>query len=142
MRQGSSAYRASDISEGSPPNRMHVTQLQASDLPSYRALMLHAYTAAADAFTTTAEERSAEPDSWWLNRIADRGGLSIAFGAYEAGELVGTVTIEFAKKRRTRHKAHLIGMFVSEPARGRGAGRLLTAGREWETEKPQELFEP
>jgi ribosomal protein S18 acetylase RimI-like enzyme len=104
---------------------MHVAQLQASDLPAYRALMLHAYTAVADAFTTTAEERAAEPDSWWLNRIADPSGLSIAFGAYEAGELVGTVTIEFAKKPKTRHKAHLIGMFVSESARARGAGRLL-----------------
>lgn len=37
---------------------MHVARLVASDLPRYRALMLHAYAAVPDAFTSTAEERA------------------------------------------------------------------------------------
>ena len=53
---------------------MHVERLVASDVPRYRELMLHAYAAAPDAFTSTPEERSAEPDSWWLKRIADPSG--------------------------------------------------------------------
>lgn len=104
---------------------MHVAPLQPADLPRYRQLMLHAYTAAADAFTTTTEERAAAPDSWWLQRIADPGGLSRAFGAFVGDELVGTVTLEFSAKAKTRHKALVIGMFVHESARGRGAGRRL-----------------
>ena len=104
---------------------MHVASLIASDAPRYRALMLHAYAAAADAFTSTVEERAAEPESWWVSRIADPKGLSQAFGAFVRDELVGTVTIEFAAKPKTRHKAHLIGMFVRESARGLGAGRAL-----------------
>src|SRR5205823_5379248 len=36
-----------------------------------------------------------------------------------------TVTIEFAARPKTRHKALLIGMFVEESARGQGAGRTL-----------------
>ena len=104
---------------------MRVSRLTAADVPRYRALMLHAYDAAADAFTSTAEERAKEPESWWVKRIADPADLSAAFGAFIGDELAGTVTIEFAAKPKTRHKAHLIGMFVSEALRGRGAGRAL-----------------
>jgi hypothetical protein len=47
---------------------MHVARLIAADAPRYRALMLHAYEVAADAFTSTPEERAAEPESWWVKR--------------------------------------------------------------------------
>lgn len=104
---------------------MHIARLAASDAQRYRALMLHAYAAAADAFTSTPEERAAEPDAWWVTRIADPKGLSIAFGAFHDDELIGTTTIEFSAKPKTRHKAHLIGMFVSAAARGLGAGKAL-----------------
>jgi RimJ/RimL family protein N-acetyltransferase len=104
---------------------MNVERLVASDVPRYRALMLHAYAAAPDAFTSTPEERFAEPDSWWLKRIADPSGQSLAFGAFHEGQLVGTVTVEFAVKPKVRHKAKLIGMFVSESSRGLGAGAKL-----------------
>ncbi len=104
---------------------VHVARLTAADAPRYRALMLHAYDAAADAFTSTAEERAAQPEAWWARRIADPDSLSIAFGAFAGSELAGTVTIEFQARAKTRHKAHLIGMFVSEALRGQGAGRAL-----------------
>jgi ribosomal protein S18 acetylase RimI-like enzyme len=104
---------------------VHVQPLAASDVPRYRELMLHAYAAAPDAFTSTPEERSAEPDSWWLKRIADPNGQSVAFGAFHDDRLVGTVTVEFATKPKTRHKAKLIGMFVHESCRGLGAGAKL-----------------
>lgn len=87
--------------------------------------MLHAYEVAADAFTSTPEERAAEPDSWWISRIANPMGFSQVFGAFSGDELVGTVTIEFSEKPKTRHKAHLLGMFVNESARGLGAGKAL-----------------
>jgi RimJ/RimL family protein N-acetyltransferase len=104
---------------------MHIAALSAADAPRYRALMLHAYAAAADAFTSTVEERAAAPESWWVARTADPDGLSQAFGAFDGEEIVGTVTIEVSAKPRTRHKALLIGMFVGEAARGRGVGRSL-----------------
>jgi len=112
---------------------MHIALLHAAHAPAYRALMLEAYAQAADAFTSTAEERAEEPLSYWTKRIADPTGLSAAFGAFsslpdpEGEELVGTVAIEFSAKPKTRHKALLIGMYVSPLARGRGAGRALLA---------------
>jgi ribosomal protein S18 acetylase RimI-like enzyme len=87
--------------------------------------MLHAYAAAADAFTSTPEERAREPDSWWIARIADPKGFSQAFGAFVGDELVGTVTIEFYAKPKTRHKSLVIGMFVHDAQRGQGVGRAL-----------------
>lgn len=119
---------------------MRVAPLVAQDAPRYRALMLHAYEAAADAFTSTPEERAAEPESWWVNRIANPDALSASFGAFLDDALVGTVTIEFSAKPKTRHKAHLIGMFVTESARGHGGGRaLLDAALHAATARPGTL---
>jgi len=104
---------------------VRVARLTQSDAQRYRALMLHAYEAAPDAFTSTAQERAAEPEAWWIKRIADPKGRSAAFGAFIDDELAGTVTIEFAGKPKTKHKARIIGMFVAEALRGQGAGRML-----------------
>ena len=104
---------------------MHVALLQPADAHQYRALMLRAYEVASDAFTSTAEERAAEPESYWVKRIGSASGLSAAFGAFEGRELIGTVALEFSAKRKTRHKALVIGMYVVPAARGSGAGRAL-----------------
>lgn len=113
--------------EERPPagSALRVAVLTPADVARYRALMLHAYDAAADAFTSTAAERAAEPDGWWLRRIADPQGLSTGFGAFDGEALVGTVAIECSAKPKTRHKALILGMFVHESARCRGAGRAL-----------------
>lgn len=104
---------------------LRIARLQASDVDRYRALMLHAYASAPDAFTSTPEERAAAPLAWWAGRLADPLGLSLALGAFVDDALVGTVTVEFSAKPKTRHKAHLLGMFTHEASRGLGAGRAL-----------------
>lgn len=124
-------------SVGSKAQRICIARLCAADASRYRALMLHAYQAAADAFTSTPEERAAEPLSWWIARIADPKGLSHVFGAFLDEELLGTVTVEFAAKPKTRHKAHLIGMFVAQAARGCGlGGGLLQAALDLIADRP------
>jgi ribosomal protein S18 acetylase RimI-like enzyme len=87
--------------------------------------MLQGYAQDADAFTTTAQERASEPIGWWLKRICDRNGLSQAFGAFYDDSLVGGVAIEYSARYKVQHKAHLVGMFVSEQHRHLGAGRAL-----------------
>ena len=104
---------------------MRVTLLTAEDVVPYRGLMLEAYATSPDAFTSTAEEREAEPESWWLKRIADPLGMTAVFGAFNGMSLVGTVALEFSSKPKTLHKGHLIGMYVRPEVRGTGAGRLL-----------------
>ena len=104
---------------------MYVAALQASDATQYRDLMLEAYELASDAFTSTVEERRAEPEAFWVKRIVDPTGVSAAFGAFEDQDLVGTVALEFSAKPKTKHKALVIGMYVSPVARGKGAGHAL-----------------
>ena len=106
---------------------MQVALLEPAHAAPYRALMLQAYELAADAFTSTAEERAAEPESWWIKRIADPQGMTAAFGAFEGQQLIGTVALEFSAKPKTRHKALLIGMYVEPSARRCGAGKALLA---------------
>jgi ribosomal protein S18 acetylase RimI-like enzyme len=119
---------------------MRISPLSELHAPAYRDLMLEAYEHAADAFTTTAEERRAEPMSWWVNRIAASNGLSQSFGAWQAQELVGTVALEYSAKPKTRHSALVIGMYVAPAARGSGVGKLLMqAASEAAASRPQVL---
>lgn len=104
---------------------MTVAVLTASHAVPYKALMLHAYEHAADAFTSTPEERAKETDEWWTTRIAHPQGLTVAFGALEEGRLVGTVALEFSAKPKTQHKALVVGMYVMPAARGQGLARIL-----------------
>lgn len=102
-----------------------VARLDASHAATYRDLMLEAYVQAADAFTSTAEERAAQPLAWWVDRIASPAGRSEAFGAFVDGRLVGSVALEYSVKPKTRHAALLLGMYVRPAARGGGVGRAL-----------------
>ena len=104
---------------------MHVTVLRASNATQYKAIMLHAYEHAADAFTSTPAEREREPDNWWIDRISDPTGLKIAFGVFDGSVLVGTAALEFSAKRKTRHKALIIGMYVLPEWRKNGIARTL-----------------
>lgn len=104
---------------------MPIARLNASDAPRYRELMLEAYVLAADAFTSTAEERASEPLAWWERRIARADGLSESFGAFEDEQLIGTVALEYSAKPKTRHAALVIGMYVRPSWRRSGAARAL-----------------
>jgi RimJ/RimL family protein N-acetyltransferase len=104
---------------------MRVSILTRADLAAYRALMLEAYEQAPDAFTTTAAERQAEPESWWVKRIGTAGGLATSFGAWDGSSLVGSVALEYSAKPKTRHSALVLGMYVQPQERGKSAGLAL-----------------
>lgn len=117
---------------------MQVIRLTAEHASPYRDLMLHGYAHAPDAFTSTPEERATFPLSWWAKRVADPESKSVAFGVFSGEHLVGTVALEFSSKPKTKHKAHLIGMYVLESYRGKGIGRqLILAAVEFTLAKPE-----
>ena len=104
---------------------MTVAVLAAPDAAPYKALMMHAYEHAADAFTSTPEERAEETDEWWIRRIAHPEGMTVAFGDFDGEDLVGTVALEFSAKPKTKHKALVVGMYVLPAFRGKGSARAL-----------------
>ena len=104
---------------------MHIEVLSAANAMQYKSVMLHAYEHAADAFTSTPDERAKEPDSWWVKRIADPEKLTVAFGVFDNSHLIGTVALEFSPKPKTKHKALVVGMYVMPNWREKGVARAL-----------------
>ncbi|GGX86710.1 hypothetical protein GCM10010358_45950 [Streptomyces minutiscleroticus] len=72
-----------------------------------------------------------EAADWWRGRAAPAGDGSLAVWAAYAGErIVGTVSLAFADRPNSRHRAELVKLMVHREGRGRGLGRALLATAE------------
>lgn len=112
--------------QAAPVEGIRVSPITASHVEAYRALMLEAYAAQPEAFTSTPEERAARPMSWWLERTgAGGGGDEIAFGAFVGGALAAAAGLAREGRAKTRHKAVLFGMYVAPAHRKLGLARRL-----------------
>ena len=102
---------------------MLTQRLRPEDAPAYRDLMLEAYTAHPDAFTSTSLERQALPMAWWEGRLStDTHANECVFGAFVASELVGVAGLSFQTREKLRHKCNVFGMYVRPSHRGHQLG--------------------
>ncbi len=105
---------------------MMIERLSPSHAGDYRALMLEAYAAHPDAFTSTVAEREKLPMAWWEARLStDPSARHLVLGAFHDGELTGVVGLSFERREKVRHKATLFGMYVRPAVRRQGIGRQL-----------------
>jgi ribosomal protein S18 acetylase RimI-like enzyme len=105
---------------------MLIERLSPCHAGGYRALMLEAYAAHPDAFTSSVAERERLPLTWWEARLsADPAAKELVLGAFEGTELVAVVGLSFEQREKVRHKAALFGTYVRPPWRARGLGRQL-----------------
>jgi len=103
-----------------------IRRLVPADVGAYRPLMLEAYDAHPDAFTSSVAERSALPLSWWASRLRDDARASeVVIGALARDTLVGVAGLAFESREKAKHKATLFGMYVPAAHRNRGLGRRL-----------------
>ncbi|MGU9816822.1 N-acetyltransferase family protein [Pseudomonas sp. LF135] len=102
---------------------MMIRSLGANDAEAYRALMLEAYGAYPQAFTSSVAERALMPLSWWEKRVDSP--LDRLLGAFEGDALVGIVGLAFEPRKKARHKVTLFGMYVNRAYQHRGLGRQL-----------------
>ncbi|MDF2793891.1 MAG: family acetyltransferase [Pseudomonas orientalis] len=100
-----------------------IRQLLSNDAQAYRALMLEAYEAYPQAFTSSVAERAAMPLSWWEKRLDNP--LDRLLGAFEGDQLAGIVGLAFEPREKARHKVTLFGMYVTQAYQHRGLGRQL-----------------
>ncbi|WP_441237942.1 N-acetyltransferase family protein [Bradyrhizobium sp. 930_D9_N1_4] len=105
---------------------MHTTAptiklLTPADAALYRPVRLEALAAHPEAFTSTFEREQEKPVAWFEERLA----ASDVFGAFIAGEIVGTAGFRREDGAKTAHKGVLWGMYVRPQARKCGTGRLL-----------------
>ena len=102
---------------------MSIRTLGAADAEAYRALMLEAYGAYPQAFTSSVAERAAMPLSWWEKRL--ESALDCLLGVHVDAELAGIVGLAFEPREKARHKVTLFGMYVSGAHQQQGLGRQL-----------------
>ncbi|MBW5437728.1 GNAT family N-acetyltransferase [Bradyrhizobium canariense] len=95
--------------------------LTPADAALYRPVRLEALASNPEAFTSTLEREQDKPLAWFEERLA----ISDVFGAFIAGELVGTAGFPREDGAKTAHKGVLWGMYVRSRARKSGTGRLL-----------------
>ncbi|AZE98609.1 Acetyltransferase, GNAT family [Pseudomonas orientalis] len=100
-----------------------IRPLLGNDAHAYRALMLEAYGAYPQAFTSSVAERAAMPLSWWEKRLDNP--LDQLLGAFEGDQLAGIVGLAFEPREKARHKVTLFGMYVTQTYQQRGLGRQL-----------------
>jgi len=103
-----------------------VRRLVPADAAEYRALRLRALREHPDAFTSDYAEEARKPADALASRLSTAEHANERmFGAFVDGVLVGTVGLIREARLKNRHKATLVGMYVTGEAAGRGTGRQL-----------------
>jgi RimJ/RimL family protein N-acetyltransferase len=96
-------------------------RLQPADAALYRGIRLEALKLSPEAFGSTYETESAEPLTWFADRLES----SAVFGAFDGSDLLGIVGFFIKQGRKEAHKGVLVGMYVRQRARRAGVGRRL-----------------
>lgn len=102
---------------------MTLRPLTAGDAQAYRALMLEAYGAYPQAFTSSVAERAALALSWWQKRLDHP--LDCVLGSFDGERLAGIVGLAYEPREKARHKVTLFGMYVTQAYQHKGMGRRL-----------------
>lgn len=98
-----------------------VRRLTAADAAAYRDIRLEALADAPTAFGSDVPHERAFTDEVWQRRLADNP----TYGVFELHALVGIATLVRLAGEKRRHRADIVGVYVTPRARGRGASRLL-----------------
>lgn len=104
---------------------MRIRLLNASDAKLYWELRGEALQQHPKAFATSYEEFiQREPQLDQIKKNLSTPG-NYTFGAFDNGELMGMVTLVQEKAIKLRHRANIVGMYVTPRQRRLGAGKAL-----------------
>jgi ribosomal protein S18 acetylase RimI-like enzyme len=102
---------------------IRVFVLGLDDWPEWRILRLEALQTEPAAFSSTYAESLARPDEYWRQRLGD--ARRVHFVARVGDRAVGMVGCHLGSDEADASLADVFGMYVSEPYRRLGVGRLL-----------------
>lgn len=103
---------------------MNIRRLVETDWEAYRAIRLEALQVSPEAFATEFEEQKDLPPEYWSSRLAT-GEDSFVLGAFSDERIIATAGFTKERRRKTRHKGNIVGVYVSPSFRGRGIARAL-----------------
>jgi ribosomal protein S18 acetylase RimI-like enzyme len=106
---------------------MHIRQLTEADAEIFRAFRLYSLREAPHAFTNSFEEYSQQTVEATARRFREQVASQADFmlGAFEDGQLIGSVGFHRETALKLRHKGYIISMYVTPEYRSRGIGRAL-----------------
>ncbi len=107
---------------------VEIAELTTDHVHAWRALRLRALASAPAAFLQSVEEAEAQPLEELAARFSPAANVdSPIFGAFLAGDLVGTAGLARQARLKARHTAMLWGVFVAPEHRGLGIADALVA---------------
>jgi ribosomal protein S18 acetylase RimI-like enzyme len=101
-----------------------IRRLDPADFEAYRALRLRGLAEHPEAFTSSHEEDASKPPAEAQRRLAPESP-DLVWGAFVDGTLVGVLGMTPERRARSRHKAHVFGMYVPAEYGRRGIGQAL-----------------
>lgn len=106
-----------------------VRRIGPQDLPAYKLLRDEALRRHPESFTSDAETECLRSPESYLGRLglSEPLGGTFLMGAWVDGEMAGSVACERELKRKLRHRANIVGMYVRESHTRLGVGRRLLA---------------
>jgi GNAT superfamily N-acetyltransferase len=106
---------------------MHIRQLTEADAEIFRAFRLYSLREAPQAFTNSFEEYSQQTVEATARRFREQVESQVDFmlGAFEDGQLIGSVGFYRETAFKLRHKGYIVSMYVTPDYRSRGIARAL-----------------
>ncbi|MBX3062375.1 MAG: GNAT family N-acetyltransferase [Anaerolineae bacterium] len=102
-----------------------VRDLSGADAAAYQAIRLRALKDHPEAFASAYEDEKEKPLAQIVESLDQPTTERFMLGAFDGEVLVGIVGGYRDGHRKSKHRAHIVAMYVAEEARGRGIGRSL-----------------
>ncbi|RLQ92515.1 N-acetyltransferase [Planomicrobium sp. Y74] len=114
---------------------MEIRIVTPNEAETYNILRLEALLDTPDAFAVLYEDALNKPIERTRSQLASEH--SVTFGAYDAGKLIGNMTLSRNTVPKMNHKASIVAVYVSPAYRGSGAAndlmeKLMEYAEMWE----------
>ena len=96
-------------------------RLKAEDALSYRGIRLEGLKTEPASFGSDFAREAGRTEVEWANQLE----ANFTFGVFDRDDLVGIATFVPETMEKVKHRAHVVGVYVKERARGKGASRAL-----------------